>query len=468
MRVKRNYKDSTRIRLLKNPPKKALIEGLDFGPSAVVCKQKLANGLTLLFLEDPRVHRASIKIFFKGGVRRESYHNNGITHFLEHMLFRGCKSYPKTCDLEEAFEIIGGTANAYVDLERTCYYTHCHPKFVNSAIEIFKSMFADPLFNDIETEKRIVAQEILEDKNDKGEEINVDNLLYELMFYGSTLSLHIAGNLENLKRFSIKDLEDKLKELLVEENTVIAIHGKVLLNDIQKEVEAIKFSNSLPRLNHITKNPAHLNNDGPKVLIKANHQSQFDVKVGFKAPPWRKLSSHGFPLLQKFLTGTGKSLLPRIMRESMGIVYSIDSGLDMHDEVCIFFVEFSVSREFFKEAYHVLINQLSSLRHKNINMDDFLSAKLACLYDMYFEQDIPEGLVERSIQGCLFDGFLDFSEEYNYILSLSPVSLKRLIEEVIRKDNIYTVAVGPAHGIQKSLEYDIMEYINIAFRGLGV
>jgi len=206
------------------PPEKLFKE---LEPTFDVSLKRLQSGLTLAHIHDNKNVRAWVRVQFAHGSCSETPENNGVTHLLEHMLFRGCERYKEPSDLESAFEAIGGMANAFVDAERTCFHAHCHPKFLLEALGIFQAMFEAPLFKGLETEKRVILQEILEDKNEQGEEIDPENLLYGLMFPGSSLALPIAGSQANIERFTKKDLTARLKELLVPEGTLVTVSGDI-------------------------------------------------------------------------------------------------------------------------------------------------------------------------------------------------------------------------------------------------
>ena len=107
-------------------------------------KKTLANGLRLVAVEMPHLHSAEIAIYLKVGGRNDPDGKAGISHFLEHMLFRGTAEHPTTLELETAFEAIGGSVNAATDEESTCYFTRLHPDHVPQGIRLFSSMLLRP------------------------------------------------------------------------------------------------------------------------------------------------------------------------------------------------------------------------------------------------------------------------------------------------------------------------------------
>src|SRR6516164_1509443 len=107
-------------------------------------KRTLPNGLRLVAVEMPHLHSAEIAFYVKVGGRNDPAEKAGISHFLEHMLFRGTEEHPSTLELETAFEAIGGSVNAATDEESTCYFSRVHPEHVREGIRLFASMLLHP------------------------------------------------------------------------------------------------------------------------------------------------------------------------------------------------------------------------------------------------------------------------------------------------------------------------------------
>src|SRR6516164_2270197 len=107
-------------------------------------KHALPNGLRLVAVEMPHLHCAEIAIYLKVGGRNDPPAKAGLSHFLEHMLFRGTAEFPSSLELETAFEMIGGAVNAATDEESTCYFSRVHPEHVREGIRLFASMLLHP------------------------------------------------------------------------------------------------------------------------------------------------------------------------------------------------------------------------------------------------------------------------------------------------------------------------------------
>ena len=121
-------------------------------------RDQLTNGLRLITVEMPHLHCAEMACYVQVGGRDESADLAGISHFLEHILFRGSLDFPSSFVLERAFEAIGGAVNAATDVESTCYHSRFHPQHLDEAARLFASLLTRPLFADVELERRIILE----------------------------------------------------------------------------------------------------------------------------------------------------------------------------------------------------------------------------------------------------------------------------------------------------------------------
>ena len=442
------------------PPEKLFKE---LEPTFDVSLKRLQSGLTLAHIHDNKNVRAWVRVQFAHGSCSETPENNGVTHLLEHMLFRGCARYKEPSDLEAAFEAIGGTANAFVDAERTCFHAHCHPRFLLEALGIFQAMFEAPLFKGLETEKRVILQEILEDKNEQGEEIDPENLLYGLMFPGSSLALPIAGIQANIERFTKKDLTARLKEVLVTEDTLVTVSGNVGFEMLEG---FLGDGFTLPAAR--AQGPHSLGDipvpKGSKLLIRHNPQSQFEVCMGFQAPGPKCQDVLKLPIVQRLLAGMGKSILTRRLREEKGLVYSLDASFSLHKGVGVFIVEFATSKEALLEAIGTLLCELVQFKAQEVPRELLDMAKLSSLYDLYFEQDSPENVLEHVSRAVLLGVPWQPNTFYRALLETTRMDIRSLAERLFSKKNLHLVMVGPTPTGSDDFKGVILKKIDQAFQ----
>ncbi len=188
---------------------------------------QLPNGVRLVTVPMPHLHSVELVCYMAVGGRCEASDQSGISHFLEHMLFRGTAEYATSTDLERAFEAIGGSVNASTDSETTCFHSRIHPDYLPEGVALFASMLRRPRFSDIETERRIVLEEAREDYNEEGEQINPDNLMVGLLWPDHPLGESLIGSLENLRHIDTRMLKDYYRTWYQPGHLVVCACGAV-------------------------------------------------------------------------------------------------------------------------------------------------------------------------------------------------------------------------------------------------
>src|ERR1039457_6652696 len=173
----------------------------------------------------PHLHSAELALYLKTGARNDPPGSEGLSHFLEHILFRGTEDFASSLEIENAFEAIGGDPNASTDADSTCYYSRIHPDHYHRGMEIFFSMIQRQLLEGIDIEKRIITEEAREDLNEQGEEINADTIASRLLWPRHPLGMPTIGTLESIAGITQADLETHLRTFYVPHNAVVVAAG---------------------------------------------------------------------------------------------------------------------------------------------------------------------------------------------------------------------------------------------------
>src|SRR5215831_17811577 len=194
-------------------------------PPPEVHRDVLANGLIVVTVALPHLHTASIVMYARVGSRYETPATNGLSHFVEHMLFRGSKSFPDSFALNYAIEDVGGTLYAETGRDYSLYQISLHPESLPRGIEIFGDIFAAPALRDIELERKIILEELLEDIDEEGRLINVDDVARKAIWPQHGLGLSITGPLANVERFVVEDVQRHFIEFYGASNMVLCVSG---------------------------------------------------------------------------------------------------------------------------------------------------------------------------------------------------------------------------------------------------
>src|SRR3989441_3775664 len=171
-----------------------------------VHKSVLSNGLRVVTVELPHLHTGMIAAYVRAGSRHEDLARNGVSHFLEHLFFRGSEGYPEGRAMNALVEDCGGSLNGVTTRDHGYYFSPVHPSRIEVPMAVLGDMLARPLFKEIELEREVILEEILDEVDEKGRDIDIDNLAKRALFPGHPLGLKIGGTRETVMALTEKDL----------------------------------------------------------------------------------------------------------------------------------------------------------------------------------------------------------------------------------------------------------------------
>ncbi|SNR88782.1 Predicted Zn-dependent peptidase [Anaerovirgula multivorans] len=284
-------------------------------------KYTLDNGLRVVTEHIPFVKSISIGVWIETGSKQETINNNGISHFIEHMLFKGTTS-KSAKEIAELIDGIGGQINAFTSKECTCYYT----KVLDSHYELAIDLLADMLFNskfdkeDIQKEKSVIYEEISM-YEDSPEDLAHD-LLYQSIFKNSSLGFPILGTNKSLESIERDEILNYMQKYYVPNNAVISIAGNFDEGNLLKVIEDKfgkweKTENLVIKEETLDYNFTHYS--------KSKDIEQVHLCLGFKGIPLGENKLYPLLVVNNILGGSMSSRLFQNIREDRGLAYSIYS-----------------------------------------------------------------------------------------------------------------------------------------------
>ena len=205
--------------------------------------QTLKNGLTIVGEEIPYLKSVSLGIWINTGSRLETPKESGVSHFIEHMLFKGTKNRSAK-DIARDIDNIGGQINAFTNKECTCYYVHLLDEHINIGIDVLSDMILNSNFNnkDIDKERAVILEEL------KMYEDSLDDLSYDLLveniYPNDGLGMNILGNRETIKSLKKKDILNHYNKYYVPNNAIISICGNFNFEEVVKVSNNPKLSSN--------------------------------------------------------------------------------------------------------------------------------------------------------------------------------------------------------------------------------
>ena len=291
---------------------------------------KLNNGLRLAADEMKDVETVSVGVFVNTGSRNETAKINGISHFLEHMAFKGTKKRSAK-QIAEEFEGIGGHINAYTSKEKTVYYAKVLKQHAEFAVEFLSDIIQNSTFDktELEKERGVILQEIAM-TNDTPDDIVFD-YFQETAYPSQALGRSILGPEDNIKKFSRNDFTKYIGQQYNYKNIAIAAAGNIKQSDLEKWSK--KYFTNLGT-NEIKEVEAAKYKGGD--FRKEKKLEQVNVVLGFKGLSYSNKNYYTSQILSTILGGGMSSRLFQEVRENRGLAYSIYAFNYAHSDSGIF------------------------------------------------------------------------------------------------------------------------------------
>ena len=262
-------------------------------------KFQLQNGMTVFYCHTPDLVSFETSIHINTGARDETKKTTGISHFLEHMMFRGSYKYPNSRLLAFAMEGFGGETNAMTGIDNTNYWIKGDAEKTLEAIECFSYFFLQPNYADLDIERHVILQEMASDFNEEGLSVDTESLGMSTLFSEHPLGNSIIGSEDSIKNMGIKELEEKRKTFYIPSNCVITIQTSFSEEIVRAQIEKYfahewDYANKtiLPRLSALSIMPIKkdLRKSQNMFCLQNNPDNQFAMKVIF--PCHGNLSKH--------------------------------------------------------------------------------------------------------------------------------------------------------------------------------
>jgi predicted Zn-dependent peptidase len=332
-------------------------------------KYSLHNGLRVVMEQMPTFRSVTFGIWVKTGSRNEKREDNGISHFIEHMLFKGTERHSAK-DIAEIFDGIGGNVNAFTSKEYTCYYAKVLDEHLPIAMDILADMFFHSNFDqgELEKEKNVILEEI------SMYEDTPDDLVHDLVAkaaYGThSLGYTILGTEENLSRMKPDDLRRYMKQYYNTENTVISLAGNI--DDSVRELIEKHFGG-------FTNTGFETDYSAPdflgELLYHEKKTEQNHICLSLPGLSLREDNLYPMVLLNNTIGGGMSSRLFQEIREKRGLAYSVYSYHSSHIDSGMFTIYTGTAPKQTEEVMKVTLDLLHQISTKGMTDSELMKGK---------------------------------------------------------------------------------------------
>lgn len=336
----------------------------------MIKKYTLDNGIRIVMEKIDYVKSASIGIWVNVGSNNENEETNGLSHFIEHMLFKGTKNR-KANEIAEDIDNLGGQLNAFTSKECTCFYVKVLDENIDEAIDILSDMFFYSLFKQEEIDKEIsVVIEEIKMYEDSPEDI-VHDKLTEIIFENSPMAYNILGTEDNLRTFTTEKVVEYMQKNYSPYNTVIAVAGSFDEESFIKQIDE-KFKNwQNDSVIHVDEEVEY-----QRSVVGVNKDlEQLHMCIGNKTIGRHDPNYYPLLVLNNLFGGTMSSRIFQEVREKKGLVYSIYSFVSNYTNTGIFSIYAGMSYDQAEDALRTILKEMVSIKNGNISTEEFIRAK---------------------------------------------------------------------------------------------
>lgn len=320
----------------------------------------LPNGLRVITIPMPSFESATVLVMVGAGSRYETKLNNGISHFLEHMAFKGTKKRPSAMDISSLIDGIGGEFNAFTSKEYTGYYVKAQSNHVELCLDLLSDMLNNSIFDEteIEKEKGVIIEEI-----NMYEDTPMRNLgdIYERVVYDdSPMGWDTAGTKDVISQVTRNDFVEYMKSLYSADNMTVIVAGGI---DEGKVESLIKhYFGDMPQFSTLKALPANDGQEKPRYFVKKKVTEQVHLALGVRTVALGHEDEHALEVLSTILGGGMSSRLFHEVREKRGLAYYVRTSSDNYTDCGTLVTTAGVDPKRAADAVKVILEELEKIK----------------------------------------------------------------------------------------------------------
>ncbi len=404
-------------------------------------RTELANGLRILSAPRPEAESVSIGFWVGVGGRYESARLSGISHFMEHLLFKGTRSRSSR-QIKEAIEGSGGSINAFTDEEFTCALAKVQPKNLELAAEILSDMVRQPSLDpkEIERERSVVLEEIRMYRDLPAQ--FVQEMLNKLLWPNHPLGRDVAGTPESLRRIRRRDLVGFQRRFYAPRNIVVAACGRLSHRALVEQVT--RLWEKVPPGTRPAFRRAVQRQRKPRLRVEAKETEQTHFSLGFHAFPRDHPQVHALSLLNVALGGNMSSRLFQRVREDRGLAYEIGSQVKRYRDTGLFGVSAGVEHKQLAPCLRVVLRELQRLRREPVSPKEFdQTAEYLTGQILFALEDTMEHMCWMGESEMLLGRVEPVEVILDQIAQVKRSDLTRAARALIRPEHLSLAVIGP-------------------------
>lgn len=411
-------------------------------------KTTLKNGLRILTVPMEGTQTATVMVMVGVGSRYESEKQAGISHFIEHMLFKGTTKRPTAQSISEELDGIGGEFNAFTSKDKTAYYAKVDGRHIDKALEVIADIFLNSKLEQVEIdrERGPILQELSMYEDDPRRSVGEE---FEKLLYGEhQMGRNIVGYKEIIKSVSRKDFAAYMKKYYVANETVVCVSGKFNEKEIVKQIQAY-FAKLEKGLEAKFKKVFDKQTD-PGVHLKFKKTDQTHLILGARAYHQNHKDRWALSLLSVILGGNMSSRLFIEVRERRGLAYFVSTSVDTYQDCGYIGTQAGIEHKNLAEAVEVILSEYRKIATQEVSEKELQKAKdyIKGRSVMGFEasDDVAMFFIDQEMHK---EKILSPKEVFAKIDAVTAGDILRVAKDIFKQEKINLAIVGPHKDTKK-------------------
>ena len=405
----------------------------------MVVIKKLDNGVRVVLEEIEYVRSISFGIWVRNGSRNEQPENNGMSHFIEHMLFKGTENRTAR-QIAQEMDAVGGQINAYTTKEYTCYHTKVLDTHFDKALDVMSDMFLGSRFSqeDIQKERNVILEEISM-YEDAPEEL-VHDALQEAIWKDCSLGQPILGTAETISKFDTAKMKNFFQKQYHTQNTVIAVAGH-----FDTEEMLSKLNQSLGQWQRKTDFVFYVTKTiyTPQIVKKEKEIEQVHLCMAFPALERDHPQKYALAVFNTIFGGGMSSRLFQKIREEHGLTYTIYSYTSAYVDSGMFSIYGGMNPNQTEKVVSLVCDEIRDLKKNKISQELIDVTKEQIISNFIIGKESTVNLMTASGASVLLRGFVqDTDKILEQIQKITAEDIQNVIEKIFVKENMSISVVG--------------------------
>ena len=413
-----------------------------------VDKTTLKNGIRIVSKKMPHTRSVSMGVWVDVGARDEAAPESGLSHFIEHMIFKGTHKR-SAFQIAKEFDAIGGHTNAFTTMENTCYHARVMDTHTETMVDVLSDIFINSIFDHMEVEKErpVILQEIGMVEDSPDEYIHV---LSGRNFWGENpLGRSILGTPDNIVRFDAEMIKNFFHRLYQPGRILISAAGnldhKRLVDLVQPAFESIRPGNGFPL--RVT--------PGSRSVVDLNHREleQMDICLTTKGLPISDPRRYTFSLVNTILGGNMSSRLFQEVREKRGLAYSVYSFISSHVDTGMFGVYVGVDPKRAHETTRLVMDEIRKLKKERVESSELKGAVEYTKGSLLLASESADNHMVRNAQNEIhFGRDIPLQKVIEKVEAVTADDIIELANDLINSRQITLTLLGPVNSDRRAFE----------------